>query len=362
MKKIVLFITLFISTFAFAQEYVFKGSLNEALAKAKAENKAVMIVGSTTWCGPCKAMEANIYPSEIFMSYAKDNLVFVKYLLDKADPDKIVEKFNVTVYPTYLFLDANGTELMRFVGGNEDAQAFVNDIKSALKPENSFAAREQKFKQNPDASLDYLEFLENDCYLKDKATKMLDDLFASRSVAENFSPASLQYYHNSIKNCDSKVLNYMIKNKKEVAAVMGEDNFNEFMLMKGVQLIQSELFNRRFKEVNFLKVLDEVNALPYIASPYSKFIAANKDYVVKRDISNLTKQMSKNLKKIDTNNRKAMVTTLQFLTQEDPVKYKYSVLNIYETAAKYEKNEKFKQEYLSDAASLKRLNSSFRVY
>ncbi|MEG0500045.1 MAG: hypothetical protein RR550_02850, partial [Rikenellaceae bacterium] len=167
---------------------------------------------------------------------------------------------------------------------------------------------------------------------------------------------------NNIKSCNSKVLDYMIKNKKEVAAVMGEDNYNQFMFIKGVQLIQNELFSRKFREANFEKILVDVNALPYISSVYTKFMAENKEFVVKRDINNLAKGISKNLKKLDTNNRKAMVTTLQFLVKDDPIKYKYSVLNVYELAAKYEKNEKYKQEYLKDAATLKRLNSSFMIY
>lgn len=364
MRKILLMIALLMGSMSVGaqQGVAFTGSLDEAISKAKTEGKTVMIVSSTTWCGPCKTMEANIYPSETFINYAKEKLVFVKYLLDKNDPDKIIEKYNVSVYPTYILIGGDGVEIMRFVGGASDAQLFVKKIEEALNPENSFAAREKRFHEQPETALDYINFLKNECYLKEKADKLFSELFDSRSVAENFSKESLHYYFENITDCNSKVLRFMIDNEKEVSAVTGKDEYFEFLIMKGIRFVMSEIFNSRFNEDRFLKVLGEVNSLKYISSPYSRLISNNSQLVVDRNINKLIEVMSSNLKKIDSNSRMSMVLTMHFMAGADSYKYKYSLLNLYEKAAKYEKNEKNKSEYLDLISQLKRSNNSYMIF
>ena len=39
-----------------------KESWSNTLAKAKAENKIVFVDAYTTWCGPCKMMDAKTFP------------------------------------------------------------------------------------------------------------------------------------------------------------------------------------------------------------------------------------------------------------------------------------------------------------
>ena len=41
-----------------------KLTLEEALIKAKTENKYVFVDCYTTWCGPCKRMTEFVFPSE----------------------------------------------------------------------------------------------------------------------------------------------------------------------------------------------------------------------------------------------------------------------------------------------------------
>ena len=39
-----------------------QGTLKPMLDQAKKENKLVFVDCYTTWCGPCKWMEANVFP------------------------------------------------------------------------------------------------------------------------------------------------------------------------------------------------------------------------------------------------------------------------------------------------------------
>ena len=54
-------------------KYVY--SFEEALQKAKQENKLIFVDLYTTWCGPCKKMAAETFPQQAVGDYFNKNFV-----------------------------------------------------------------------------------------------------------------------------------------------------------------------------------------------------------------------------------------------------------------------------------------------
>lgn len=104
----------------FAQGLVFQeGTLKDALAKAKQENKQVFVDVYTSWCAPCKMVAKNVFPQEKMGKYY--NQYFINYQLDgeKGEGPDIVKKFGIKGYPTFLYLDGDGNLLYSFSGAKE---------------------------------------------------------------------------------------------------------------------------------------------------------------------------------------------------------------------------------------------------
>ena len=55
-----------------------KETWSNTLAKAKAENKIVFVDAYTTWCGPCKKMDAKTFPDEKVGDFFNKNLSILK--------------------------------------------------------------------------------------------------------------------------------------------------------------------------------------------------------------------------------------------------------------------------------------------
>ena len=61
------------------------GTLEQALAKAKAENKLVFIDGYAVWCGPCKHMAKTVFLEDTVGKYFDENFVALKVDVERGD-------------------------------------------------------------------------------------------------------------------------------------------------------------------------------------------------------------------------------------------------------------------------------------
>ena len=95
-------------------------SLEEAITKAKQEGKLIFIDAYATWCGPCKYLSKNIFTQKSVGDYYNKNFINVKIDMEKTPVGPQVDaKYNVTAYPTLLFIDANGKLVSKEVGAGD---------------------------------------------------------------------------------------------------------------------------------------------------------------------------------------------------------------------------------------------------
>jgi thiol-disulfide isomerase/thioredoxin len=105
-------------------------SFEAATAAAAQEGKLVFIDFYTTWCEPCKRLDAVTWTDA-----AVGKLVGEKAVALKIDAEKeglaLAKRYKISAYPTLLLVKADGTEVDRVVGFRE-AAAFVTEFKNLL--------------------------------------------------------------------------------------------------------------------------------------------------------------------------------------------------------------------------------------
>ena len=111
-------------------------SVDEALATAKRDNKVVMIDFFTTWCPPCKKLDAVTWKDPAVVAWLGESTVALK--LDAEKEVELAQRHRISAYPTMLFLKADGSELDRIVGYREPAE-FLSQAKDALAGKNAVA-------------------------------------------------------------------------------------------------------------------------------------------------------------------------------------------------------------------------------
>ncbi len=95
--------------------------LEQALAKAKAENKVVLVDTYAEWCAQCHELDEKTWPDAGIQAWIAANAVAIRIDSDKVRPD-LAAKLGIRSYPTVLLLDADGNELRRILGFQKPAE------------------------------------------------------------------------------------------------------------------------------------------------------------------------------------------------------------------------------------------------
>lgn len=128
-----------------AKPGVWTQDYDAALALAKADNLPLMLnFTGSDWCGWCKLMDKQVFSTDAWKDWAKDNIVlaFIDFPRNKSlVPEKYVkrnkdlaDKYGIRGYPTFVLVDPSTGKTIGTLGASRGAspEAFIKDIKQAV--------------------------------------------------------------------------------------------------------------------------------------------------------------------------------------------------------------------------------------
>jgi len=184
----------------------------QLLTQAQTEKKIIFIDAYTTWCGPCKKMSKQVFTSKKVGTFYNDNFISVKMDMEKAQGKILGDKYNVFVYPTFLYVDGAGN-LVHRVAGYQTVEQLIGEGKQAVDPSNSLAAMDNRY-NNGDNSPAFLK-----SYLLAKSEAMdgshlpiVKEYLATQS--DWSTPDNLSLIFNMTESADSKMFEYLTANKE----------------------------------------------------------------------------------------------------------------------------------------------------
>lgn len=151
-------------------------SLDEALVQAKAEGKMVFVDCYGTNCPPCKKMLEEEFPKKEMGDYLNKGFISVKYNLDNEPYKELSKRWEVRMYPTFVFLSNDGELLYRMVGFRE-AEKFIDEAKKGISENNIGKLRKQYNEGNRSFTFmnTYLKELER-MVMRDETSKIAKEI------------------------------------------------------------------------------------------------------------------------------------------------------------------------------------------
>ncbi len=106
---------------------------DEAISAASESNQLIFIDGYATWCGPCHAMDADVFTDKKVAEFFNENFVNLKLDMEREPGSTVASRYEVVAYPTFLFVDKEGNLAHKAVGFHE-VEELLSLGKEALDP------------------------------------------------------------------------------------------------------------------------------------------------------------------------------------------------------------------------------------
>jgi len=234
-------------------------SWSEILAEAKAQNKIVFVDAYAVWCGPCKAMSANVFPLEDVGSFYNDNFINAKIDMEKGEGIDIGKKYQVNAYPTFLFINGDGKLVHRAVGGRS-AEDFLALGEAASDPSQQLMTLEQNYKNGERSG----EFMVRYAKALDSgglsASKVADEYLNGLDSYDN--PGVMQFVMETTRKKSQKGFEVLIENKEQFNDIIGIEKVTSLLNF----ILQNEYFgDMEQMETAYNKYFSEEEAKPLLA-------------------------------------------------------------------------------------------------
>ena len=266
MKSILAITLVFISSFSFSQGIAFVSAdmkWQDVLAKAKKENKIVFVDAYTTWCGPCKWMAANIFPTKEVGDVFNASFVNAKIDMEKGEGIDIAKKYAIRAYPTYIFVNGDG-EMVHRALGSKPADKFIQDAKAAVDPDKQFFSLKKKFESGERLPefLKKMSYAAQDAQEEELKTKASEAYIATQK--DWTTPENMKFIMAFGNSIEGKMFDYVVKNKATFEKTIGKAGVENLLLGAPMSDMSQKFYNRN------TRLLDTEKAKAYLAQHISK--------------------------------------------------------------------------------------------
>lgn len=202
----------------------FEGTWQEALEKAKTEDKLLFVDSYTTWCGPCIRMAKTVFTQQKVGDFFNKNFINLKLDMEKTDGVSFGHKYPVSAYPTLHFLDGDGKVVKKVKGGQqvESLIAIGQDAIKANDKSGDYAELYEAGNREYDLVYKYVKALNT---AGKPSLKISNDYLNSNpKITEE---QKLNFLFVAVVDSDSKLYDQMMAEKQKISGFVGEESFVE---------------------------------------------------------------------------------------------------------------------------------------
>lgn len=209
-------------------------TFNAALAKARAEKKMVFVDCYTSWCSPCKYMVEKIFPQEKVGDFMNKRFISVKYDMDKGEGPDLAKKLEISAFPTFVLLKADGTIWHKTTGGGGDTDEFIERIKKGLDSTWATGVLEAKYRdgvRDKELLASYLVY-QMDQH-SPKTEKVAEELWALLSDEDKVSETYyFLYTTKELGTMNTVTEKYLLDHRDRFYATIGQDKIDTHLSLK----------------------------------------------------------------------------------------------------------------------------------
>ena len=258
----------------------FQGTWEEALLEASTSNKPIFVDFYAEWCGPCKRMSRDIFTDLEVGKYFNENFVSLKIDAENEE-QKLVERVDITAYPTLIFFNPSGEILLKNVGAIESMELL--EKASLVK---NIGRTTTRYKENPnDINVlnEYLSVIVSSN--PDEASRLAIQYLERLNDDEKISEASWELIRKYVNDFDSGIFQFVFENKeKYFEEFKGVDDY----FLKILDIVISEAIEAEDKSMLNLayRIEIETRKMIGILEKPEEYYRLETDYIFYKNLGN----------------------------------------------------------------------------
>jgi len=126
-----------------------KGPVDSALSRARAAGRPAFLDFYADWCTPCRWMDRAVYTDPLLAEVA-EGVAMIRIDIETPEGRALAARFDVRLYPTLVFLAADGREVLRWPGPLSLRDTRLNLSQMALPSSGRFAVEAARAAQPGD--------------------------------------------------------------------------------------------------------------------------------------------------------------------------------------------------------------------
>ena len=221
--------------------------------KAKAERKYIFVDCYTTWCGPCKLMEKEVYINDTVGLFMNDKFLSVKLQMDSTTQDKeevrrwypsarnFERLYGIHAYPSYLFFSPDGKIVHKATGWKNPGE-FVRLAREALDTAQQYYTLLSHYEEGwtdplilRSLALEALN-LGQDTLGARIAAKYIETYLEKVPEGQLWTKVNINFFvsftWSNIIDDDGTIFRLFYKDRKWVDSIMGGDGYANFWIMR----------------------------------------------------------------------------------------------------------------------------------
>lgn len=198
----------------------FHGTWDEAVLKAKEQDKIIFVDAFTTWCGPCKRMASSTFPDPEVGKLFNQHFLSIKIDMEKEMGLEFKRKFPVSAYPTLFFIDYDQVLVKKSVGAKSPAdlialgESIIAKYDKSTKYEAAYTAGDRSYQ----LVYDYVAALNKS---GKPSVKIANDYLAEQE--DLTTPENLKFILEAASQVDCQCFDLFEQYKSSISKVVEED-------------------------------------------------------------------------------------------------------------------------------------------
>ncbi len=236
----------------------------EALKKAEEEEKTIFLEAYATWSEPCQLLEKYAFSDLEVANFYNENFINIRLDMEQYPGIGLAEKYQVSTYPTLLFINAESSIVHRGCGAM-DAGELLALGRDAIGDDNWQTFRERFLQGEREAVFlsNYLGLMEQGCL---NAEGFAQKLLSETKLEDLTSEASFVLMEEFQWNIYSREFRYMLDSAELFEEAFGRERVQNKIFNTFLAQYQEVYSSEELHVFGMRALLDQLGKVTFVGS------------------------------------------------------------------------------------------------